>query len=446
MNPPSPTTTSSPVAKRAPDARGFWRLDLFLGCAAAACWGVPLLRGHGPYGHGILKFVYVYAVLLLPIYWVASLAVAFARPSIRRPLTIRLLAILTGVTFALPVIDVGATIYSVCRGQIWYHGMCYARSQNTADPELVWHRKPNLNWRGRKTPDCAEVLYRSDENGFRNPAGIKQADIVFIGDSVTEAGEVAEEATFVHKVGEGLGVVTVNLGTSGYGPQQELAVLRRYGLAYNPRLVIWQVTEWNDVLDAQMYLDRLEPRAQALPSWSTLYARHSPVMQLVSSLLPGRRPNLVAFRRSDGRVQPQMFWPYQPCPHQQFPQAFDAMTQAIRAAHDMCRSRGIEFLVLYVPSHVRVLLPYLEFKTPAERERFCPGGIPDREDDLAHAMNRFCAQLGCPMIDMAAPLRECAARDNRRICVDNDPHLGVDGHDEVQKVVGRLIESHGLLR
>ncbi len=91
----------------------------------------------------------------------------------------------------------------------------------------------------------------------------ERADIVFNpGDSVTEAGEVDEDETFVARTGRTLGVGVLNLGVSGYGPQQELVVLKRYGLPSNPRLVVWQVTEWNDVLDAETYSLRGDRRCR----------------------------------------------------------------------------------------------------------------------------------------------------------------------------------------
>jgi hypothetical protein len=309
------------------------------------------------------------------------------------------------------------------------------------DPELVWKRAPGLAWRGRKTPFCDEVAYRTDENGFRNPPGLRRADVVVIGDSVTEAGEVDEGRTFVRRAAAALGLTAVNLGTSGYGPQQELAVLKRYGLAYQPRLVVWQLTEWNDLIDAQAYRTRHEPLARTLPPWATLYAQHSPVMRLASAVLPGRLPNTVEFRRSDGRVEKLMFWPYRPDPHRRLPEGFAETKAAIAAAFEACRARGVDFVVLYVPSHVRVLLPYLRFKGDAQRDRFCPGGVADRTDDLSHAVAEFCAGLGCPVIDAAPPLRRRAAADNRRVYVCNDPHLGVDGHDEVGDALARFVRS-----
>src|SRR5262249_36964254 len=156
-----------------------------------------------------------------------------------------------------------------------------------------------------------------------------------------------------------------------------------------------------DLIDAQAYRMRHEPAARTLPDWEILYIRHSPVMRLASALLPGRLQNTLEFQQSDGRVEPQMFWPYQPDLHRQLPEGFQETSRAITTAFENCRARGIDFLVLYIPAHVRVLLPSLRFENEAQRDRFCPGGLADREDDLSHAMAEFCGHLGCPMIDMA---------------------------------------------
>jgi hypothetical protein len=421
--------------------RSVWKPVLVLGAVVLACWAVPALRGHGLYGHGLFKVIHAYTGIFAALAWLASLAVALSPARYRRPLALRLMAVLVALLVAVPLGDLAATLWSVRGGHLWYYSQCFPRSQNTPDPELVWKRAPGLSWRGRKTPYCDEVVYRTDENGFRNPAGLRRADIVVLGDSVTEAGEVDEGLTFVRKTGAALGLAAVNLGTSGYGPQQELAVLRRYGLAYSPRLVVWQVTEWNDLIDAQTYRTRHEPSARALPPWEKLYAQHSPVMRLVSAALPGRLPNTVEFRVSDGRVEKQMFWPYEPDPHRRLPDGFAETERAIAAAFETCRARGIVFVVLYVPSHVRVLLPYLRFRSEAQRDRFCPGGVADRQGDLSHAMEAFCDHLGCQMIDMGPPLRRRAAVDNRRVYVRNDPHLGVDGHDEVTTALVRFVRS-----
>jgi hypothetical protein len=444
-SPASPPTTEAGQVRQAAGGRATrsaWWPVLWLGAVVVACWAVPAVRGRGLYGHGLFKAVHAYSGIFAAPAWLASVAVALSPSRYRRALSLRLMTVLGALAVAVPVGDLAAALWSVRVGHIWYHEQCFPRGQNVPDPELVWKRAPGLTWRGRKTPFCDEVVYRTDENGFRNPAGLRRADIVVLGDSVTEAGEVDEGSTFVRKTAVALGLEAVNLGTSGYGPQQELAVLRRYGLAYDPRLVVWQVTEWNDLIDAQAYRTRHEPAARTLPPLGTLYAQHSPVMRLVSALLPGRLPNTVEFRRSDGRVEKQMFWPYQPDPHRRLPEGFAETRAAITTAFETCRARGIGFVVLYVPSHVRVLLPYLRFRSEAQRDRFCPAGITDPEGDLSHAMADFCGRLGCQLIDMGPPLRRRAAVDNRRVYIRNDPHLGVDGHDEVSHALARFVRSH----
>ncbi|GAC1333406.1 MAG: hypothetical protein NVSMB14_00210 [Isosphaeraceae bacterium] len=430
-------------AVRESETRRVWRPVLLLGAVVFVCWALPALSGHGPYGHGLIRLVHIYTGIFAVPAWVASLAVALAPVRYRRPLALRMMAVLVALFVAVPLGDLASTLWSVRVGHFWYYSMCFSRSVNAPDPELIWKRKPDLVWRGRKTPYCDEVDYRTDENGFRNPAGIRRADVVVIGDSVTEAGELDANSTFVPKTGAALGLQAVNLGTSGYGPQQELAVLRRYGLTYKPRLVVWQVTEWNDLNDAQAYQMRDHPLARTLPNWDNLYTRHSPMMRLVSAILPGGIPNSLEFLESDGRVEKQMFWPYRPNPHELLPEGFAETRRAIATAFEICRARNIDFVVLYVPSHIRVLLPYLRFKSETERNRFCSGGVVDREDDLSHALTDFCLRLGCPIIDMAPRLRSRAAVDNRRIYIHNDPHLGVDGHDEVRNALVGFVESRG---
>src|SRR5436853_550888 len=59
----------------------------------------------------------------------------------------------------------------------------------------------------------------------------------------------------------------VNLGQSWYGPQQELEVLRRFGLPLHPRTCVWAFFEGNDLQDVERY-------EQALPVWPELSRRN----------------------------------------------------------------------------------------------------------------------------------------------------------------------------
>jgi hypothetical protein len=415
--------------------RWFTTPAVWLSLANLVCWVWPLVHGQGPYGNGRYALTNLYLGVPAALACLISLLLLAVPHSLRRPLAFRLGTALGAAIFAVALFDLLGVFWAVRFGEIWYFGQHFSKSENVSDPELVWKHRPGIAWRGRKTPSCDVVDYRTDENGFRNNAKVARPDIVFIGDSVTEAGEVDEDKSFVAKTGRALGVGVLNLGVSGYGPQQELVVLKRYGLTQGPKLVVWQVTEWNDVLDAETYSLRGNPAVPAGLHWRSLYLGISPVVKLVTWLLPPRLPRTVPFRRSDGIVEEQAFWPYQPDHHRQFPRGFAGLTRSLAQADALCLSRGIPFVVLYVPSHVRVLLPSLVFKNDAQRDRYCKGGRVESDDDLSHAVASACHALGCPLIDLFEPLRRRAERDNRWVYVRNDPHLGLDGHDEVARTL-----------
>ncbi|MCC6155568.1 MAG: SGNH/GDSL hydrolase family protein, partial [Candidatus Hydrogenedentes bacterium] len=123
------------------------------------------------------------------------------------------------------------------------------------DQLLGYVRKPNLSWQRQTYPDrfSPVVTYNTDANGFRNPPGVDTADIAFIGDSFTEGGTMPLETTFPRLVEQKLGARIINLGRGGYGPPQEVAVLWKYALQYQPKTVVWTLFEGNDIKDAQMY-------------------------------------------------------------------------------------------------------------------------------------------------------------------------------------------------
>ena len=315
----------------------------------------------------------------------------------------------------------------------WYYGQAFGYDTHIQDPDLVWRFRPGFAFKGKSNPFSHDVIFRTDDNGFRNPPGVTQADLVFVGDSVTMAAEVDEDTTFVQQTARTLGLKSVNLGFFGYGPQQELAVLKRYGLAYQPRAVVWQVTEWNDCEDAERYLKRDHPEKPQMTSWLTVYETYSPIAKRLAKVFHYRKPKeafeLVTFRRSDGLGEDRLIWPLADNARE-CPVGLEETKRAISAAHALCRERGIAFVVLFVPSHTRVLSPYVLPRTLAERARYVP---PDGPSAMTTALAAHCERLGCPLIDLFGPLRQRAAADNLHLYIKHDPHLDLDGHDETAR-------------
>jgi len=85
-----------------------------------------------------------------------------------------------------------STLLAIAAGEVEGSPFHHKSRWNLPDPELRFVRRAGIEWQGRATadPDSHFVHYRTDENGFRNPPGLRAARIAFVGDSFTEAGSV----------------------------------------------------------------------------------------------------------------------------------------------------------------------------------------------------------------------------------------------------------------
>jgi hypothetical protein len=410
---------------------GRWALaTVVLGYLAGTCWLRPLSHPRGVYG-GCYRISDVQTATVLSLFWLATFALILAPVRCRRRLAIRLGAAGAAALLTAAFCDLTYTLWSVHLGHVLCGRHAFPRATTLADAELIFKHKPGVSWRGRKTPECQLVDFRTDENGFRNPPGVRRADLVFVGDSVTEAGEVVEELTFARKTGAALGATAVNLGVFCYGPQQELAVLKRYGFAYQPRVVVWQVTEWNDLADAERYR-RIMTRGAESPRWDELYEGHSPVARAIAKLFPAKPKHAVDFARSDGTVDRRVIWPYEN-PVVAHPDGLAETLRVLAEARAECRRRGVGFVVLLVPSAHRVLAPYIKPNSVEEARRYHPTEGPDAPNDLAHALDAFSRANDCAFVDVTAELRRLAERDNRDVFVKNDTHLGAAAHEAVAR-------------
>jgi hypothetical protein len=148
----------------------------------------------------------------------------------------------------------------------------------------IYHPAPNSAF--RRVRDDADIPFGAvetvmmDARGFCNPPDKgqrAQAEVVFIGDSFTFCTGVEPTDTATHYVERDGGFSTYNLGIPGVGLHEYVELLRLYGLALKPRLVVMNVYEGNDLRDAVRYSEFLksgedrragEKRLHALLSYS----------------------------------------------------------------------------------------------------------------------------------------------------------------------------------
>jgi hypothetical protein len=122
---------------------------------------------------------------------------------------------------------------------------------------------------------------RYDAQGFRNPSGLADWDVVVVGDSFTEAGYLPYEQIFTAVAASHSGLRVKNLGVCNTGPFTHLSYLRAFGAAVSCRVAVLAFYEGNDVSDALEEVDALDQFGQ---TGARPYRELGPQTSLVQAL------------------------------------------------------------------------------------------------------------------------------------------------------------------
>jgi hypothetical protein len=301
------------------------------------------------------------------------------------------------------------------------------RAYSSPDPELGFVRKPNIAWRST----LSNATYRTDENGFRNQAGLSHANLVFVGDSFTEAAQVPEEKTFVARTAAALHLTAANLGRGAYGPQQEAIVIRRYALQYKPRVIVWQFFDGNDLTDAEEFARWRDHPEEAKVSWMDRYKGDSLIRswaeRLLGPLHAGGWP--ADYHQTGGEVL-HLTMRYAPLP-QGNRAALHETRQAILAGCELAEDEGVRVVLLHIPTMWNVLDSSIEAAGRPE--------IPDYSPLL-----ELLREIDPATIDALPALRQAAAENNRGLYLPDDEHLGLRGHEVVAGLIARELRRIGI--
>ncbi len=359
--------------------------------------------------------------------------------------------VLLGVLTALLLVE-GLLFLLPFKGQVnnpWYLS---AGGGTMDDDQLPFIRPAHLNWEGLSRGDLAflnddpdpyarRITFQTDRDGFRNRVEIERAELVMIGDSHTEAGNVNEDETFGALLGRELGVTVRNLGRAGYSPPTAVTVLRRYGLPCRPDLVVWQWSEANDLAESLVYArwimagrpPTLETHAPSTLSSAQAWRRRSPAYRLWRTFRPkpfNDWPFAGVFRDAAGATHPMRFI-VAPGPEQvaRDHPAWPLASQSLLEGHALCRSHGARLIVLLIPKKFRVMGPYTTWNdwTKQELERYQP---PDPQTMITHYLREWCRMHAIPFVDATEPLTQAAAR-GEIVFLPFDTHMSPRGHEVV---------------
>ncbi len=420
-----------------------------------ALWFLSSAKPGSILGH--FSYFQSMGLLLVTCVLISSIWISFTPEKQRRKTLFKIVALWLGI--GLPWL----------LGEAMFWVMPYKEHEHSPfiipeDKVLPYVRPENASWAGLwsgvfavenkdRDPYARQISFSTDFEGFRNNEDIRQADIVFMGDSFTEASYVAEEDTFVHVVGKKLQKTVRNLGVSGYCPTNELIVFERYGLPCKPKVVVWQLCELNDLLDElgvqqwiangrpSLYVKRrllgTEKRLQIQLSPFDRWKMRSPSYILFNYLRENNPwPTLEAkYYDNSGKMHLTRFTGkpktlYQnPLQHPGWP----LIVRALAKGKELMAQSGIKLIVALVPIKTRVTGHAIR---PGDwtQGNFTPEEDFAPHESIAYHLNNLCDSLQIRFIDPTLELRASSKR-GEMVYLPFDSHFTELGY----KIVGELI-------
>lgn len=267
----------------------------------------------------------------------------------------------------------------------------------------------------RFLPDAEHSI---NAQGFRDRAfsatrgGMRRA--VVVGDSFPAGLFVKLEETFPKRLQGLLGSTEVlNLGVQGYGPDQELLVLRRYGKALRPDVVIWSLFPAND------YNDLIKNRLFEVASGGELVAAEP---NAVSAELPLLRASMLARllwagrflpAEAEARLQPLLFV------DSEAPTPVNAQTISLMRAIAEAFRKEAESLHA---SLLAVVIPSIE-----QAQKDAPA-----DTSLNQATAALLHDAGIPVVDLSAPFS-----GHPELYTPEEHHLSAAGHTAAAAEIAR---------
>ena len=363
-----------------------------------------------------------------------------------------------GVLFALVLIECPALL------NLYDYSEDGLLSNLRPDPELLFLHRPDSFFAGSRRggsfaniysiPPSDMSLYRwdvrYDHNGFRNDADLRKADVAVTGSSFVEATTISDAQLMTTLLAQRQRVVVANLGHNAYGPQQQLIVLKRYGLPLQPRTVVWMFADFTDLRQATVF-DGLThyPRDY----WHAFFQRSftRKVFRTLRSVVlyaaevakgifaKGHTPKSVSLAGvvtdSKGRRRTMYFhYAAQPLSGDDF-RGLALTKKALEEAHRLCVLRGTRLLVVFVPEKFRVYHAVAQFPQNSETRKWILNDMPQRLGSMVASISP-----GIGYLDLTPMLVEAAKRGVISYYTD-DSHWSPEGHQIAAEAIGQYLSE-----
>ena len=213
---------------------------------------------------------------------------------------------------------------------------------------------------------------RYDKNGFRNEQDLSSAEIAIIGDSYVESPMISGSMLATTLLAKIVRKTVANLGQSGYGPQQELIVLKRYALPLHPQSVVWVFFEGNDLSDASHYEEKVSSLVSTRNSidtvWDRSFTKNSLfwLIRFLQGCVPNRgvEGNIATVLDDEGREH-RMYFGERSTAASLTTRQIDALQKSVAAieeAYRVVQKEGAQFIVVLAPTKFRVYRDIANFE------------------------------------------------------------------------------------
>lgn len=313
---------------------------------------------------------------------------------------------------------------------------------------IYWHRPPHDEFLSDlpgdtslrlalRDPPTYPAQHRYDQNGFRNDRDLEQAEIVLLGDSFVEGYKVTQRETLSAKLASLLGKDVANLGHAGFGPQNELGVLRAVGLGLQPEVIVWFFFEGNDLYDYEEERRTWAQHAGGLRErlLSTNLLRIANRWSL--RWTPSERRELRiahALLASPLTEYPtRMYFELFPTETMNTASDLESCQEFIEWASELSAQNGSRFILVYVPTKIRVYKDVVEV---------VQHGQDDLSSGYASSLARWSQGKGIEFHDLT-PALSAGARNGKLVYFPDDEHWTPLGHT---LVASEMVEFIGTER
>jgi len=296
---------------------------------------------------------------------------------------------------------------------------------------------------------------RDREHAVAKPEGVFR--VLVLGDSFMEALQVPFEESFPsvveHELSQETGrrVEVLNASVSGWGTDDELKYLTRYGMQWKPDLILVVMTLHNDISDnlrEQFHTIRngvlveQPPPDETLLRYELLQAKAylSTESHAYRLLMRARRAREV--RDTASQLHSHVVALFRSPTDAQISRGLELTTRLLERMQALAESERSRFVVVMLP--LAVQLSDLGF---AEFARSAPGSPGQLEIDRPQRlMSRVGDHLGVAVIDLLPGFRDWTVHGGRSLYLERDGHWNERGHRLAADLVARELIARNFIQ